>query len=104
MLAKSHDYSSGGDHFRNFRGASKLGIDPVKGVLLRIQDKLERINTFVDEGTLSVKEESCLDSVLDIVNYIIIAQMLINERLDDVEYHKAQEEEAKKEQIAPQGE
>lgn len=80
MLAKNHDYSFGDDPFHNFRGAEKLGLHPVQGVLLRMQDKLQRIGTFVaTEGKLMVTGEAVEDSVLDIINYAIIIAALVEE-------------------------
>ena len=57
MTRKNHDYTSGsGDPFANFRGSSYLGIDPVLGVMLRMQDKMMRVRTFAEKGELKVKD------------------------------------------------
>ena len=80
MAAKNHDYTAGGSPFANFEGSLYLGIDPVLGILLRVQDKMKRIETFVRQGTLAVKSESVDDAISDIVNYMILAKGIISER------------------------
>lgn len=78
--AKNHDYRGGqGDLFANFRGSVSLGIPPVVGVMLRMQDKMMRIKTFVERGTLAVKAESAEDAVIDLINYSVIMGGLLAE-------------------------
>lgn len=80
MTRKNYDYTSGsGDSFANFRGSSYLGIDPVLGVMLRMQDKMMRIRTFVEKGELKVKDESVRDAFIDLVNYTVLMYGLIEE-------------------------
>ena len=74
---KNHDYTNGsGDPFHNLRGATSLGIEPVQGILLRMQDKIQRINTFASKGVLKTKNEGLKDAVLDIINYAVLAYAL----------------------------
>lgn len=81
MTRKNHDYTSGsGDSFANFRGSSYLGIDPVLGVMLRMQDKMMRIRTFVEKGELKVKDESVKDAFIDLINYTVLMYGLVEER------------------------
>lgn len=79
MLLKNQDYANG-DTFGNLRMASAIGIDPVLGILLRCMDKLARVRSFVESGSLVVKDESVRDSLVDIVNYAILAAGMIQER------------------------
>lgn len=76
--AKNHDYRGGtGDPFANFRGSTVFGIDPIVGILLRMQDKMMRIKTFAEKKQLLVKGEGVRDAILDIINYsVLIAGML----------------------------
>lgn len=81
MVSKNHDYrSGGGDPFSNFRGSAAFGIDPIKGIVLRMQDKMCRISTFADKGTLLVAGESAEDSIRDIINYAVLMGGMIRER------------------------
>lgn len=66
MSRKNRDYGENEDPFRNFRRWGLLGI------LVRMGDKLARLETFVQTGTLSVVEESASDCVSDLINYSIL--------------------------------
>lgn len=81
MEAKNHDYRGGsGDPYANFRGSVSLGVDPITGVLLRVQDKLMRIKTFAEKGELKVKGEGLKDAVTDVINYMVLAYGLATEK------------------------
>ena len=80
MTRKNHDYTSGsGDPFANFRGSMSLGIDPIIGVMLRMQDKMMRIRTFAEKGELKVKDEGVKDALVDLINYTVLMYGLIEE-------------------------
>lgn len=80
MSAKNHDYTgAAGDPFANFRGSESLGVDPIVGILLRMQDKMQRIRTFAAKGELHVKGEGVRDAILDILNYAVLAAGLIED-------------------------
>lgn len=80
MEDKNHDYRGGtGDPYANFRGSTSLDIHPVVGILLRIQDKMMRIRTFVEKGELKVKGESIDDALMDMINYTVLIKGLIEE-------------------------
>lgn len=84
MEAKNHDYTSGsGDPLANFRGATYLGINPVIGIQLRQQDKMMRIRTFVEKGTLKVSGESVKDAIIDQINYLVLQYAYIIEGQND---------------------
>ena len=99
MRAKNSDYCGGEntvDALANFKTAESLGLHPVTGLLLRMQDKLMRIKSFVNDGKLSVSGESVDDACEDLVNYAILAKALFIEERSyvcehcgvDVEYGK----------------
>lgn len=77
MRKKNHDYAASGDPFQNFNGSEIYGIPRVKGLLLRVGDKLQRINTFVEKGTLKVDNEGVHDAIEDVINYMILAKGMI---------------------------
>lgn len=70
-IAKNHDYSGKAETFGNIRAAKRFGIEPWVGAVLRLNDKVARIASFLEKGEL--KCESIEDSLLDIANYAIIA-------------------------------
>ena len=82
MRAKNSDYCGGTetvDALANFKSAKSLGLHPVTGLLLRMQDKLMRIKSFVNDGQLQVAGESVDDACEDLVNYSILAKALLSE-------------------------
>lgn len=81
MRAKNADYTAqSSDPFANFRGSTYLGIDPVLGILLRMQDKLMRLRSFAEHGELKVVDEGIEDTAIDVVNYTILALAMLKER------------------------
>ena len=80
MSAKNHDYRGGsGDPYHNFKGSTMFGIHPILGILLRMQDKMMRIQTFVEKGQLKVKGENIDDALLDLINYSVLIKGIIDE-------------------------
>ena len=80
MKRKNADYGGAADPFANFRMSALLGLNPEDGVLLRMQDKMARIVSFLRKGDLAVKEESWRDACVDLVNYSVILAGLLTER------------------------
>jgi hypothetical protein len=80
MQSKNHDYTGDGDIFKNFKAADVFGIDPVRGLLLRVMDKLQRINTFAEKGKLEVENESVIDAFEDVINYMILGKAMVVEQ------------------------
>ena len=67
MKKKNHDYRGGsGDPYANFRGSVSLGVKPITGILLRMQDKIMRVKTFDEKGELIVENEGVKDALVDI--------------------------------------
>lgn len=69
--AKNADYTgSADDPFANFTAVEKLGICTAEqGFLVRMMDKIMRINSFVQKGVLEVKDEKIDDTLEDLENY-----------------------------------
>lgn len=80
MRSKNHDYRGGADSdpYANFRGSDQLGIHPVVGILLRMQDKIMRVKTFAEKGQLMVKGEGIDDALIDIINYAVLIKGMID--------------------------
>jgi len=72
MSMKNEDYAHGDDPFANFRGSEFLGMDPRMGILLRVMDKIRRLHAYTERGEMMVKSEPVRDSVLDIINYMVL--------------------------------
>ncbi len=68
--AKGHDYSGTEDTFDNLR---EFGS---RGVLVRIGDKFKRLKHFYSQGELSVKDETVLDTMRDLINYALFLFIL----------------------------
>ena len=73
---KNKDYTGGsGDAFSNFRqigGMVNIPSVVEVGFLTRMSDKMSRIGSFITNGTLEVKDESVVDTLLDLANYSIL--------------------------------
>lgn len=86
MTRKNADYKAGSnDPFHNFRMASLLHVDPAIGAMVRMQDKMARLVSFIERGTLAVKAESWHDCIVDLINYSVILHGLLDERKTVVE-------------------
>lgn len=75
---KSADYGSDTDVFSNVRACESFGIEAWKGVVIRLNDKMERIKQFIRKNKLV--NESIEDSFLDMASYAVIAYILYKER------------------------
>lgn len=80
--AKNADYTgTSGDPFKNFKIVEEVGIcSTAQGFLTRMMDKVARINSFVQKGTLEVKDESVEDTLLDLANYSILFRCYIKSK------------------------
>lgn len=70
---KQQDYGREGDPFANIRASQDWGIRPVVGALLRMNDKVRRLQSWVCTGHLA--NEGAIDSLNDIPVYAIIARI-----------------------------
>ena len=84
LHAKNHDYTAGSpDPFANFRLAELEGVDPVKGVMVRVSDKMQRLRAFIRSGKLLVKGESFEDAIHDIIGYMILIKGMLIQKSND---------------------
>lgn len=74
---KQADYGTGKDPFANVRASQEWGIKPWVGALVRMNDKVTRLKTYCQKGTL--QNEGVVDSLLDISVYALIAHILFCE-------------------------
>jgi hypothetical protein len=71
FIKKNTDY---GDAFAKFG---------VIGVLMRIEDKIQRALSITKSGVALVDSENIRDTMLDLHNYAAMALMLMNEKSED---------------------
>lgn len=73
---KAQDYTGDPNNaLRAFFGAELLGVDPRLGVLVRLQDKISRLASLIRtkrESSPAVRDESIMDTVIDMVNYSVL--------------------------------
>lgn len=74
---KGADYGSAGDPYKNVRASEAFGIPPWIGALVRLNDKIVRLQSFIRKGNLV--NESVEDSMRDIAVYAVIMQILYSE-------------------------
>ncbi len=79
--AKSCDYSKDGDPLSNFRRSKAFGVDPFKGILIRLSDKWSRIEEL--SAGKKAQNESLRDSLIDNAVYSLLAVILLDEQEDE---------------------
>lgn len=82
--SKNRDYAEEEDALSNLHECKGLGVEPWKGVLVRLSDKWSRIKNFARRETLEVEDESFIDTLLDNAVYSLLAVILYQERVEDV--------------------
>ena len=74
---KQGDYGSDSDPFANVRASVEWGVPGWVGALIRLNDKVKRLQAFARKGSLA--NESAEDSLLDIAVYSLIGLILYRE-------------------------
>jgi hypothetical protein len=77
--AKDNDYSATGLPMGNLRKCEDAGIDAWRGCLVRIGDKISRLENFLKEKEYLVISEKAEDTVVDLANYAILMSCLLEE-------------------------
>jgi hypothetical protein len=75
---KNSDYS-GDNPLANLKECENYGVPAWKGVLIRLSDKYSRIKSIVKKGSVSVKDESLIDTLRDQAVYSLLAIILMEE-------------------------
>lgn len=76
--SKSADYGEDTDPLANIRqSAAAVGVEPWRGCLLRMMDKVQRLKTYCARGTLA--NEGVRDTLLDLASYCLIGVILHDE-------------------------
>lgn len=79
--AKQKDYGRDDDPFSNIRSTEEWGIPGWQGAMLRLNDKVHRLQSLAQKGHLV--NEAAIDSFMDIAVYALIARVLYEENLGD---------------------
>ena len=88
---KQKDYGKDDDPFANVRAAEDFGLPGYVGALIRMNDKMRRLQKFVEKGELA--NESVEDAFMDLAVYAVIGLILYQE-------HEAKFEDVVKKPIA----
>jgi len=79
---KNHDYAGSEHPLSNFHMTDKMGMEPWKGVVVRLGDKWSRLAAFARSNVLAVKDESVVDTFTDNAVYSILGRILYEDRND----------------------
>jgi hypothetical protein len=76
---KNADYTNQGSAFANFDKSIEWGVDPLIGLLVRVEDKMQRLKSFASMGKLQVEGEGPEDALRDVIGYSCIALAMLSE-------------------------
>lgn len=83
MINKSHDYAISSDVLSNFKMSEILfNIPNYVGILIRISDKISRIENVLSKGESKVKDESLQDTLIDLANYSLLFYLCVIDKYD----------------------
>lgn len=74
---KQADYGRDHDPFANVRASTDWGVQSWVGEMIRLNDKVKRLQTLAQKGELA--NEPAEESFMDIAVYALIAQVLYEE-------------------------
>ena len=75
---KDNDYSSTGLPMGNLRKCEDAGIEAWRGCIVRMGDKISRLENFLKNQEFKV-DEKAEDTIIDLANYSILCACLLNE-------------------------
>lgn len=87
FLAKNLDYagSDAADMMKNFMRCENFGIAMSDGIVTRMSDKITRMENLMRTRKQMVKDESLLDTVMDLSNYcLLLAIALKREKKNEI--------------------
>lgn len=88
---KNHDYAKSDEPLSNFNRSRALGVEPWRGVLIRMSDKWSRIEQL--SGGKVAKNESLRDSLIDLAVYALIDVLLLEDEANPASrQHEAKSE------------
>lgn len=72
--AKMADYGRDADPFANLRSSSEFGLPAWLGVAVRMNDKMHRLKSYAQNGSLA--NEGVVDTFRDLAAYAVMAKIL----------------------------
>lgn len=87
MEKKNRDYAGrgGSEPFANFTRVESMGICSTEsGMLVRLTDKMSRLSSFAESGKLAVENESFEDTIVDVINYMVLFYAYIKDKKTDM--------------------
>jgi hypothetical protein len=88
--AKNHNYATAENPYKNLEGVSRIGIEPWRGIVIRLMDKFERVEQYCTNGELAIKSEGMEDTFKDIAVYSTLAMILFPKEQDEALEHSTQ--------------
>lgn len=80
LRSKASDYADGHDAFINFKTAAQVaGISPEQTLLTLLGMKISRLTQLVGKNK-TAKHESSEDTMLDIINYVLLLRGMLQEQ------------------------
>lgn len=76
---KNTDYTAGGGPFANFERSQNVGVDRLKGLMVRFNDKVMRMESYALSGKLAVTNEGIEDVFKDFIGYSLLALGMLEE-------------------------
>ena len=61
---------------KNLEGVFRIGIEPWRGIVIRLMDKFERVEQYCTNGELAIKSEGMEDTFKDIAVYSTLTMIL----------------------------
>ena len=97
MALKNRDYAGqeGNEPFANFTRVESMGIcSTEQGFMTRVTDKMSRLSSFLNSGKMHVEDESFRDTIVDVINYMVLLSAYIQDKEEDsnTEYKKSRAE------------
>ena len=83
MSLKNRDYAGEGgkEPFANFTRVESLGIcSTEQGFMTRVTDKISRLSSFLKSGKMHVEDESFYDTIVDVINYMVLLSAYVNDK------------------------
>lgn len=85
MSLKNRDYAGqeGNEPFANFTRVESMGICTTEqGFMTRLTDKMSRLSSFLNSGKMHVEDESFRDTIVDVINYMVLLSAYIDDKSD----------------------
>ena len=83
--AKNHDYATEENPYKNLEKVSAIGVEPWRGIVIRLMDKFSRLEEYCVKGELAIKSEGVEDTFADIAVYSILARILFRKEQEKIQ-------------------